>query len=51
MVYAVVGILGFLVQNTGANILALNVADHLLHLVTAALAFLAISGSREPAAA
>ncbi|WP_210508001.1 DUF4383 domain-containing protein [Naasia sp. SYSU D00057] len=34
-VYLLVGILGFFIENTGANILALNTADHFLHLVSA----------------
>lgn len=38
-VYALVGVLGFFVIGTSANILALNVADNLLHLGTAALLF------------
>ncbi|HEX9767428.1 MAG TPA: DUF4383 domain-containing protein [Nitriliruptorales bacterium] len=37
-VYAVVGVAGFFVAGTAANILALNTADHLLHLATALVA-------------
>jgi len=47
-VYAVVGVLGlFVTGDNGANILALNQADNLLHLVTAALAlYVALAGRR-----
>lgn len=48
-VYALVGVVGFVVIGTAANILALNVADNLLHLVTAAVAFFAVSVSRDQA--
>jgi len=34
-VYLVLGIIGFFIENTAANILALNTADHFLHLLTA----------------
>jgi hypothetical protein len=34
-VYLLVGILGFFIENTAANILALNTPDHFLHLVSA----------------
>lgn len=37
VVYVLVGIVGFFIQDTGADILALNVADHILHLVSGAL--------------
>ncbi len=36
-VYLLVGILGFLIQRTGLNILALNTPDHFLHLASAAV--------------
>lgn len=43
VVYVVVGIVGFLVEGTDANILALNNADQWLHLVSgAALAAVAL---------
>jgi hypothetical protein len=38
-VYALVGVVGFFVAGTSANILALNVADNLLHLGSAAVLF------------
>ncbi|WP_108249727.1 DUF4383 domain-containing protein [Planctomonas deserti] len=34
-VYLVLGIIGFFIENTAANILALNTADHFLHLLSA----------------
>ncbi|MCU1437452.1 MAG: hypothetical protein JWP66_539 [Naasia sp.] len=34
-VYLLVGIVGFFIVDTAANILALNTADHFLHLVSA----------------
>ena len=34
-VYLLVGIVGFFIENTAANILALNTADHFLHLASA----------------
>jgi hypothetical protein len=34
-VYLVLGIVGFFIANTAANILALNTADHFLHLASA----------------
>ncbi len=37
-VYLVLGLVGFFIYGTAANILALNTADHFLHLATAALA-------------
>jgi len=46
-VYALVGIVGFLVIGTSANILALNVADNFLHLASAVLLFYAVA--RPPA--
>ncbi len=36
-VYLVVGILGFFINNTNLDILALNTADHFLHLASAAV--------------
>lgn len=45
-VYAVVGIAGFALIGTPANILALNVADNLLHLVTALAALVAVVAER-----
>ena len=35
VVYLLVGIIGFFLVDTAANILALNTADHFLHLVSA----------------
>lgn len=49
-VYAVVGVLGFVVEGTAANLLALNTWDHLLHLATAGFAFVAIGVGRRPVA-
>jgi hypothetical protein len=49
--YALVGVVGFAVIGTAVNILALNVADNLLHLATAGAAFAVIAAAREPAAA
>jgi hypothetical protein len=37
VVYLVVGVLGFFVENSSANILAVNLADHLLHLGSGAV--------------
>jgi hypothetical protein len=34
-VYLLLGIVGFFLVGTGANILALNTPDHFLHLVSA----------------
>jgi hypothetical protein len=34
-VYLLLGVIGFFIADTPANILALNTADHFLHLVTA----------------
>lgn len=36
-VYLLVGIVGFFIADTAFNILALNVADHFLHLVSAVI--------------
>lgn len=50
--YALVGVLGIAIpQDAEINILALNAADHALHLGTAALAFAAawLSSQRDPA--
>lgn len=45
-VYAIVGVLGFfIIGNDTLNILALNLADNLLHIGTAIVAFLAASAS------
>jgi len=49
VVYAVVGILGFFIHSTDANILALNGADHLLHLATAAVLVIVASSGRSSA--
>jgi hypothetical protein len=35
--YLVLGLIGWFIQDTGANIIALNEADHLLHLASGAL--------------
>jgi hypothetical protein len=35
--YLVLGVIGWFIQDTGANIIALNEADHLLHLASGAL--------------
>ena len=51
VVYLLVGIAGFLVIDTDLNYLALNIADNLLHIGTAVLAFLAIAASRRQVAA
>lgn len=48
-IYAVVGVAGFVMDDTSANILALNVADNVLHLVTAAVGTLALVNGRTPA--
>lgn len=50
-VYALVGIAGFFIIGTAANILALNVADNLLHLATATAAFAVLGAARKPATA
>ena len=45
-VYAIVGVLGFFITgNETLNILALNLADNLLHIGTAIVAFVAASAS------
>ena len=45
-VYAIVGVLGFFITgNETLNILALNLADNLLHVGTAIIAFVAASAS------
>ncbi len=50
VVYLALGILGFFIQNTDVNILALNTADHLLHLVSGALlTAVALSGRKRTA--
>ncbi len=43
--YGLVGLVGFALIGTDANILALNFADSFLHLTTAAVAFLAVARS------
>lgn len=46
VVYAIVGVLGFFITgNETLNILALNLADHLLHLGTAIIAFIVAAAS------
>lgn len=50
-VYAVVGVVGFFVMDTSVDVLALNMADNLLHLATAAVAFAVLTTSRRPATA
>jgi hypothetical protein len=35
--YLVLGVIGWFIQDTGANLVALNEADHLLHLASGAL--------------
>jgi hypothetical protein len=35
--YLVLGVIGWFIQDTGANVVALNEADHLLHLASGAL--------------
>ncbi len=46
-VYAVVGVIGFfIIGNETLNILALNLADNLLHVGTAIIAFIAVGASR-----
>lgn len=48
IVYAVVGVVGFFVVETSANILALNVADNFLHLASAALLFYVLARAPSP---
>ena len=48
VVYIAVGIAGFFVEGTDANILALNTTDHLLHLASGAFLVLAASLARQP---
>jgi Domain of unknown function (DUF4383) len=48
VVYIAVGVVGFFVEGTDANILALNVNDHLLHLASGAFLVLAASLARQP---
>ena len=50
-VYALVGVLGFFIGGTSANILALNSADHLLHLASAGLLIAVAMGAGERAGA
>lgn len=49
-VYALVGVLGFFIIDTSANILSLNMADNFLHIVTAAI-LLAVGLRKEPVTA
>lgn len=50
VVYLALGILGFFIVNTAINIVALNAADHFLHLVSGAiLAGVALSGRKRTA--
>lgn len=50
VVYLALGIIGFFIQNTDVNILALNTADHFLHLVSGAiLTAVALSGRKRTA--
>ncbi len=51
IVYTVVGILGFFITDTALNILALNTADHFLHLATAAVLFVVLAQSPRTATA
>lgn len=37
--YLVLGVLGFLIQNTAINLFALDVQDHILHLLSGAVLF------------
>lgn len=50
-VYAVVGVAGFFLVGTGANILALNHPDNVLHLITAVAGAGALAAGRRPAEA
>lgn len=49
LVFLAVGVLGFFAEGTQANILALNLADHILHLVTAVVAVVTAGASRTAA--
>jgi Domain of unknown function (DUF4383) len=46
-VYLIVGVAGFFMKGTDANILALNLADHLLHLGTGAALLVAAALTRD----
>ena len=48
LVYLVLGVVGIFAQNTDLNVLALNGADHALHLGTAALLGLTALADRSP---
>lgn len=48
-VYLIVGVAGFFVKGTDANILALNLPDHLLHLGTGAALLVAAALTRDAA--
>jgi len=51
-VYLLLGVVGFFMVGTSANILALNTPDHFLHLATAALAlYFGLAGRRATAPA
>jgi hypothetical protein len=51
-VYLLLGVVGFFLVGTSANILALNTPDHFLHLATAALAlYFGLAGRRAAAPA
>ncbi len=50
VVYLALGILGFFITNTAINIVALNTADHFLHLLSGAvLTAVALSGRKRTA--
>ncbi len=50
VVYVALGILGFFITNTAINIVALNTADHFLHLLSGAvLTAVALSGRKRTA--
>ena len=48
VVYIAVGVVGLFVEGTDANILALNVSDHLLHLASGAFLVAAAALARQP---
>jgi len=48
-VYLVLGVLGFFIEETAANILALNTADHFLHLASAVVLLLVGLGADKSA--
>lgn len=50
VVYVALGILGFFIKSTAINIIALNTADHFLHLISGALlTAVALSGRKRTA--